>query len=125
MLAYDYLKPFLLFSKQKRIPHDMIRYIYSFILEDIKWKILSQYINNSISKHQNYYKMHVNDYTLHFDRIPYFKKNDDNIIKIKKNVIEKINSLSNTKYGFSHYCCNGKGCVFRPINQSLIGLRFI
>tara|TARA_E500000331_G_scaffold356639_1_gene415625 strand:+ start:2675 stop:3046 length:372 start_codon:yes stop_codon:yes gene_type:complete len=123
MLAFDYLKPFLLFSKKKRIPHDMIRYIYSFILEEIKSKLLTDYINNSISSHINYYKRHIyyynkSNYTLHFDIIPYFKDNADNRIKLKKNVIEKINSITNDKYCFSHYCCNDKGVVFKNRSSS-------
>jgi hypothetical protein len=119
MKSWDYVKPFISHNFKKcgyRLPIEMIRYIYLFILNDIHNRLSNKYISNKIHKHMRCTTS--GDFTIHFNEIPYFKINNENRIKCKNAIISSINAISNKEYDFSHYCCTGKGLVISINNQS-------
>jgi hypothetical protein len=113
MKAWDYVKPFISHNFKKcgyRLPIEIIRYIYLFILHDIHNKLSIKFISNKIHGHV---RCGSGCFTIHFNEIPYFKINSGNRIKCKNSIISSINAISQKQYDCSHYCCNGKGLVLK------------
>ena len=124
MKAWHYVKPFISYNLKKcgyRLPNELIRYIYSFILQDIHKQISIKFISNKIHGHVGRDKMmrlQDNSFIIHFNEIPYFKNNNANRIKCKNAIISSINAISEKQYDFGHYCCSGKGLVIKNIKDN-------
>jgi|TARA_B110000093_G_C12745309_1_gene316132 hypothetical protein len=129
MKAWDYVKPFILYLKKcgYRLPMDLIRYIYSFLLHDIHKQLSINFITNRIRGHvrDNGVRFWDDSFTIHFNEIPYFTINSDNRIKCKNAIISSINAISRKQYDFGHYCCSGKGLVIKNTIDNLNPRRYI
>jgi hypothetical protein len=131
MSLVEYILPFELLNKKiydNKIPNDIIKHIYSFILENLKETITNNYILKKINNHfdpklkRNYYN---EMFVFHYNEIPYFKNDifnpiiNNKKVCIKNNIKKYINKISKVFYNFSHSCCDGKGLVFKPNNLIL------
>lgn len=139
MIVWHYIEPFEIFNRSNNIfiPVEIISYIYSFIIDEIKEDITKYYINKSITHHLrqntniygrssdiNSYTVYFDSYTVHFDTIPYFKMNNNNRIKMKNYILDEFKRLfdfhgskywSDTGITNSHYICKGKGMVLKQL----------
>ena len=150
MRIWDYIKPFEIFNRSNNnyIPVDIISYIYSFIIDEIKEDITKYYINKSITHHLrqntniygrssdiNSYTVYFSSYTVHFDTIPYFKMNNNNRIKMKNYILNEFKRIFEfqDKYwrdcGINHcrsdYICKGKGMVINKFHGTYYQLETI
>lgn len=113
MEVFDYIKPLLIMIKysdnDNKINMDIIRYISSYIIDDIKDKInkdfLHERISSFLSNHNNECDIYCNinnmtpTFCIHSKSFPYSK--NINKEKLKAYILKKYNKLY-----FSHYCCS-------------------
>ncbi len=114
MEVFDYIKPLLIMIKysdnDNKINMDIIRYISSYIIDDIKDKINKDFLDKRISSfllnhNNNECELYCNinnmipTFCIHGKLFPYSK--NINREKLKDYILKKYNKLY-----FSHYCCS-------------------
>lgn len=115
MILWNYVKPFAIYNIYKSeftLPQEITQYIYSFILEDIKEKIIKSFLETKINKFFLNKEDSFKTFKIYFNQIPYLKLNNYKRIKTKNIILELLNKKSNVKYVFKYYCCNGNRIVF-------------
>ena len=108
-----YYKEFLLIGN--KLPKDLKRYIFSFVIEDFKNIIIDKKIEKMISRYKNNHKLRIQP-TFHLGEIPY------NYLLSKEKFKEKIDYFLNKEkidVIFSHYCCSNKGICYCNPNAEL------
>jgi hypothetical protein len=109
MNIYEYYKELLL--TRNKIPKEVKRYIFSFVIDDFKNIINDKKLETMISKYKNKNKIMIQRCPpiFHLTEVPY------NYLLTNKNFKEKIEFLFDKEkidVIFSHYCCNNKGICF-------------
>lgn len=113
---YDYLKTvyLLCYNNNRKIPHELILHVFSYLKDDIIHTFQKTYITNEIcyflstqNRVNNVVVRKFNDtFNLHLYDIPYCSLNNINIHDVK-NIILQLNNY----FYFSNYCCNETGIV--------------
>ena len=128
MTLWDYIEPFVIYNYCKneyRVPNEITHYIYSFIIEDIKEKIIKSFLENEVNKFFIDKKLwYDKKFRINLNNVPYLKLNNHKRIKTKNVILDLLNKNSKKKYVFNYYCCNGNGIVF-DIEENYYHLRFI
>lgn len=109
MKVFDYIKPMFIMIKYSDLNIDIIKYIISYIIDDIKDKINKDFLDERISLFllnrniESDIYCNINNMTptfcIHGKLFPYSK--DINKEKLKEYILKKYNKLY-----FSHYCCS-------------------
>lgn len=109
MDIFKYYKEVLLIDN--KLPKDLKRYIFLFVIEDFKNIIINKKIETLINRYKNNYKLRIQP-TFHLGEIPY------NYLLTKEKFKKKIDyffNKENIDFIFSHYCCSNKGiCYCNP-----------
>ncbi len=128
MKLWDYVEPFAIYNYCKnefRVPNEITHYIYSFIIEDIKEKIIKSFLENKVNKFFIDKELcYDKTFRIHLNKVPYLKLNNHKRIKTKNVILDLLNKNSKKKYVFNYYCCNGNGIAF-DIEENYYHLRFI
>ena len=118
MNIYDFVVEFQrynLFCKNN-LPNEIVRYLFSFIIFDIKKVIIYKYLDSIVDEHRIF-----NDLNIHFNTIPYLNStkflNNKNRIDVKNYLLSELNKKFYNLYVFSHYCCGGKGIKITTFNN--------
>ena len=116
MNTFKYYKELLLL--RNKIPKELKRYIFSFVIDDFKNIIIDKKLETMISKYKKTNKIMIQRVppTFHFDEIPY------NYLLTKEKIKDKIEYFFNKEkidVIFSHYCCNNKGICYRNPDAQL------
>lgn len=111
MSIYEYYRQILLINNN--LATEIKRYIFSYVIDDFKNKIIDKKIESKIKNYKNkdikkYKKIKLMP-TFHISEMPYnYLLTKENL----KNKIEIISKKENLNINFSHYCCNNKGICF-------------
>lgn len=120
MISYYYNTLSIALNHQKsKLNGDVVFYIFSFILEDLKKEMNREYIlrklSNNLKNEIELFGIFSPTVSIHLHELPYpYLFENDSIWNryISKKIIPYVKNLQ-----FSHFCCNDKGVMFNYISE--------